>query len=125
MMTMKGYSTFPQTSPSDCLMSYTGHSLRGSYPSADVQSVYSAAPTNWTTGHSFGESYPSADVQSVSSAAPANWTTGNSFGETYPSADVQSVYPAAPVDWAKLKMSRVLVTTTNIGRSLAGSTVKM
>ena len=36
------------TSPSDCLVSYLGHSLRrGSYPSAEVHSVYSAAPANW------------------------------------------------------------------------------
>ena len=36
------------TSPSDCLVSYPGHSLVvGSYPSAEVQSVYSTAPTIW------------------------------------------------------------------------------
>ena len=29
------------TSPSDCLMSYTGHLLGVFYPSADTQSVYS------------------------------------------------------------------------------------
>ena len=35
------------TSPSDCLVSYPGHSLGvGSYPSAEVQSVYSTAPAN-------------------------------------------------------------------------------
>ena len=33
------------TSKSDCLVSYPGHSLEGgSYPSAEVQSVYSTAP---------------------------------------------------------------------------------
>ena len=37
------------TSPSDCLMSYLGHSLGGSYPSAEVQSVYSSAPADCTT----------------------------------------------------------------------------
>ena len=31
------------TSPSDC----SGHSLGGSYPSAEKQSVYSTAPTDW------------------------------------------------------------------------------
>ena len=47
------YSAFPQstsitgTSPSDCLVSYPGHSLGRSYPSAEKQSVYSAAPANW------------------------------------------------------------------------------
>ena len=35
------------TSPSDRLVSYPGHSLEGSYPSAEVQSVYSTAPANW------------------------------------------------------------------------------
>ena len=37
------------TSPSDCLVSYPGHSLGGSYPSAEVQSVYSTAPADWAT----------------------------------------------------------------------------
>ena len=36
------------TSPSDCLVSYTGLSFGGwSYPSAEVQSVYSTAPVDW------------------------------------------------------------------------------
>ena len=35
------------TSLSDCLVSYLGHSLGGSYPSAEVQSVYSRAPADW------------------------------------------------------------------------------
>ena len=37
------------TSPSDCLVSYPGHSFGGggSYPSAEVQSVYSTAPADW------------------------------------------------------------------------------
>ena len=33
--------------PSDCLMSYPGHSLGDSYPSAEMQSVYSTAPADW------------------------------------------------------------------------------
>ena len=39
------------TSPSDCLVSYQ-HTRwgGGSYPSADVQSVYSKAPADWATG---------------------------------------------------------------------------
>ena len=42
---MKGYSAFPEApSSSDCLVSYPGHSLGVSNPSADVQSVYSTAP---------------------------------------------------------------------------------
>ena len=35
------------TSPSDCLVSYLGHSLEGFYPSAKEQSVYSIAPADW------------------------------------------------------------------------------
>ena len=38
------------TSPSDCLVSYPGHSFGGgSYPSAEVQSVYSTAPADWAS----------------------------------------------------------------------------
>ena len=32
---------------SDCLVSYLGHSLVESYPSADIWSVYSTAPADW------------------------------------------------------------------------------
>ena len=35
------------SSPSDCFVSYPGHLLAGSYPSAGVQSVYSTAPADW------------------------------------------------------------------------------
>ena len=38
------------TSTSDYLVSYRDHSLRESYPSAEVQSVYSTAPANWANG---------------------------------------------------------------------------
>ena len=34
-------------SPSDCLVSYPGHLLGESYPSAEVQSVYFTAPAEW------------------------------------------------------------------------------
>ena len=51
---MKGWSTFPQsssitgTSPSDCYVSYPGHSLTGGlYSSVEKQSVYSTAPADW------------------------------------------------------------------------------
>ena len=41
-------SSITRTSPSDCLVTYPGHSLGGgSYPSAEVQSVYSTAPSDW------------------------------------------------------------------------------
>ena len=42
-------SSITEASPSDCLMSYTGHSLREPYPSAEMQSVYSEAPDDWAT----------------------------------------------------------------------------
>ncbi len=42
-------SSITEASSSDCLVSYTGHSLGKSYPSAEMQSVYSAAPTNRAT----------------------------------------------------------------------------
>ena len=37
------------TSPIDYFVSYPGHSLVGSYPSAEKRSVYSTAPADWTT----------------------------------------------------------------------------
>ena len=37
-----------------------------------MQSVYSATLADWATGHSLGESYPSAEMQTVYSAAPAD-----------------------------------------------------
>ena len=40
-------SSITGTSPWDCLVSYPGHSLLGSYPSADVQLVYSTAQADW------------------------------------------------------------------------------
>ena len=50
----KGVLCIPQsscitgTTPSDCLVSYPGHSLVGSYSSTEKQSVYSTAPADWT-----------------------------------------------------------------------------
>ena len=54
-MAINGILRIPQsssitgTSPSDCLVSYPGHSSArgGSYLSAEVQSVYSTAPADW------------------------------------------------------------------------------
>ena len=37
-------SSITEASPSDCLMSHSGYSLEESYPSAEMQSIYSAAP---------------------------------------------------------------------------------
>ena len=42
-------SSITGASLSDCLVSYPGHSLGVSYPSAEIQSVYSTAPANWAT----------------------------------------------------------------------------
>ena len=36
-----------EASPSDCFVSYTGHSLEKSYPSAVMQSICSAVLANW------------------------------------------------------------------------------
>ena len=50
----KGVLCIPQSSsitgtlPLNCLVSYPKHSLEGSYPSAEVQLAYSAAPANRT-----------------------------------------------------------------------------
>ena len=42
-------SSIAGTSPSDCLVSYPGHSLEESYSFAEMQSVYSVAPVDWVT----------------------------------------------------------------------------
>ena len=52
VMAMTEYSIFPRAtligaSPSDSLMSYPRHLLAESYPSTEMQSVYSTAPTDW------------------------------------------------------------------------------
>ena len=55
----------------DGLVSHSGHSLPRSCASAEMQLVYSTAPTDWATGHLFfGGGYPSAKMQSVYSIAP-------------------------------------------------------
>ena len=57
----KGVLRIPQSSSitgasaSDCLVSYPGYSLEKFYPSAEKQSVYSAAPADWASPGSFGE----------------------------------------------------------------------
>ena len=42
-------SSITGASPLDCLVSYLGHSLGESYPSAEMQLVYPTAPSNWAT----------------------------------------------------------------------------
>ena len=47
---------------------------RGSYHSAEIQSVYSRPPTDWATGHSFGVGdYHYAETQST----PIDWAIGH------------------------------------------------
>ena len=41
-------SSITEDSPSDCVVSYSGHSLEESYPSAEMQLVYSAVLVDWT-----------------------------------------------------------------------------
>ena len=40
-------SSITETSPSDCLVPYPRHSLRESYHSAEIHSVYSADLADW------------------------------------------------------------------------------
>ena len=40
-------SSITGASPSDCLVLYPGHLLEESYPSAEMQSVYSTVPAGW------------------------------------------------------------------------------
>ena len=42
-------SSITGASPWDCFVSYPGHSLGESYPSAEMQSVYSTVPNDWAT----------------------------------------------------------------------------
>ena len=42
-------SSITRASPSDCFVSFRGHWLWEYYPSAEVQSVYSAALADWVT----------------------------------------------------------------------------
>ena len=58
----EGVLNIPQSSiitgasPSDCFMPYPGHSLGESYPLAEMQSVYSAAPADWAKCYLFASS---------------------------------------------------------------------
>ena len=42
-------SSITEASLSDCFVSYLGYSLEESYPSVEMQSMYSAAPADWAT----------------------------------------------------------------------------
>ena len=95
-MAMKRYSTFPKAPAllklhHQIVLCPTRNSLEESYPSAKIQSMYSAAPLVWGVlffyryavsvfcnpsqlSHSLEASYSSAEMKSVYSAAPADWT---------------------------------------------------
>ena len=62
-------TSITRTSPSDCLVSYSGYLLRwgGSYPSAEKLLVYSTTPANWAKGslnHTFA--HPRLQLKTVS-----------------------------------------------------------
>ena len=89
----------------------------GSYPSAEVQSVYSTAPADWATidralsgATTPGQSGPGSDGnEGVLRIPQSSSTVGTSpsdslvsypghslWGGSYPSAEVQSVYSTPP-----------------------------
>ena len=74
-----------ETSPSNCLLSYPGHWLKGreSYLTVEKQSVYSTTPANWAT-------WPSDCLMSY----PGHLLRGKV--EFYPSAEMQSAYSKTP-----------------------------
>ena len=103
------------TGQSDCLVLYPGHSLGGSYPSAEQQSVYSIVPVDWAirlfsviNRTLVGGSLLSAEKQSVYSIVTVDWAirlfsvicrTLVWVGSLL-SAEKQSVYSIVPADWA-------------------------
>ena len=130
----KGVLHIPQsssingTSPTDCLMSYRGHSLGKSYSSAEMQSMYSTGVFNWTIQNTRWGSFtllqwccrcilrvystrPSMTL--VVGVLPFCWDAvcefyrrirlgqpGHSLGESYLSAEMQSVNSTGVFDWA-------------------------
>ena len=86
-------SSITGTSSSDCLVSYPGHLFGESYPSAELQSVYSAVPADW---------WSLTPLQRCSRYILQHQPTGLPLVESYPSAELQSVYSAAPADWWSL-----------------------
>ena len=69
---MKWYFSFSKASPSDGLVSYLGHSLRGVfYSSAEMLSAYSTAPANWAARYrvsfpGFGRPFQGLQLQLIS-----------------------------------------------------------
>ena len=116
---------------SRCILQYQptgqpGHSFEESYPAAEIQSVYSAVPTDWTTRTLIWGVLPRCrdtvgvfcstnrlDNQDthLRSLTPLQRYSrcilqyqptgqpGHSFEESYPAAEIQPVYSAVPTDW--------------------------
>ena len=61
LRTKQKFKFLLQASPLDCLVSYQRHSSGESYPSAEMQSVYSETPADWTIPI-FCDERPSAKV---------------------------------------------------------------
>ena len=49
MLRIPQHSSITEVSPWDCLVSYPGFSLRGFYPSLEMQSMYSIARADWAS----------------------------------------------------------------------------
>ena len=104
----------------------SGHSLENSYPSAEIQYVYSTAPADWVFRTLIGEFLPLCrDTVCVSYSSSrlglqdTHWriliplqrysmcilqlqptgSSGHSLENSYPSAEIQYLYSTAPVDW--------------------------
>ena len=69
------------------------HSLGESFPSAEMQSVYSTAPADCTTH--WGSLFP---LQRCNQCILQHQPTAPLVGETFPSAEMQSVYSTVPAD---------------------------
>ena len=104
VMAMKRYPAFTTApkllKPIYYVMSFSRDSSGESYQSAEMQSVYSATPSEWATGHSLGKPYPSEEMLSVYSATPPEWATGHWMGKSYTSEEMQIVYSVTPSEWA-------------------------
>ena len=86
-------SSITGASPSDCLVSYPGHLLEESYPSAEMQSVYCTAQADWAQNEQ--------DLLDFASKIKTNsWTTfsnGHLHNNTLVLADQQKLIFYRPV----------------------------
>ena len=118
-------SSITGTSPSNCLVSYPGHSFGESYPSAEKQLVYSTAPADWAKI----VSCPIQDTHwgNLTPLHRSSWCIlqpqltgqrlfcviypGHSLEDSYPSAEKQLVYSTAPADWATFVFHFILINS--------------